>query len=325
MRARIAIAAAVAAAALLASTAVSTAVAGGRDSDGDLDQPLAQPGMWLPEFTEPEPAPAPSPEPTPAAWLDPPPPVSVDSDGFFSWAALDRTTGDAAGSDNADETSSTESVIKAWIVADHLRRVHAAGDEPTDRELRDGRLAIRDSHNGTTQRLYNKNGRDDVVDRMVEICELTDTHTPEGDEGWWSRTEMSARDMTLLGECLADGRAAGPEWTDWVLAEMRNVRGTTDPEDQRAEEGFEGGRWGIIDALPDEQADEVAIKNGWTRIGRTDSWHLNCLAVTDEWVIAVVMRYPAKNSLDYGAERCASVAEQLFAPPRAPEPVSEFS
>jgi hypothetical protein len=65
--------------------------------------------------------------------------------------------------------------------------------------------------------------------------------------------------------------------------------------------------------LPADVADsDVAIKNGWTRIGRDSSWHVNCLAITDSWVIAVMMRYPAEYSLDYGAERCASVARQLL-------------
>lgn len=238
----------------------------------------------------------------------PEPPVTVAVDGFLAWALLDRTTGDVLQSPNAHRTSSTESMIKAWIVADYLRRTR----NPSRRDLADASRAIRDSHNGTTERLYAAGGRDRVVRRMIDICGMRDTYIPSGGTGWWSRTEMSAADAVRLGECIVNGEAAGPEWTDWLLEEMRHVRGSTAAEDQRPAAGFEGGRWGIIDALPDRVAEQVSIKNGWTRIGRDDSWHVNCLAVTEQWVMAVMMRYPARLSLDYGADRCAEVARQLI-------------
>lgn len=247
-------------------------------------------------------------EPEPLAGVT----VDVPIDGFLSWAMWHRPSGQELAAPNATETSSTESMIKAWIVSDYLRRATEQGAEPSPESLRDARLAIRDSHNLAAERLYAAGGRDAVVNRLIDICGLADTHIPVGGSGWWSRTQMSARDAVRMGTCIADGTAAGPEWTEWVLDEMRSVRGTTAEADQRAEEGFEGGRWGIIDGLPEPVREQgVAIKNGWTRIGATSSWHLNCLAIADDWVIAVMMRYPAEYSLDYGAERCASVASQL--------------
>lgn len=313
MRPRVILAAALTLLVVGAAVLVSAAFAGHwRDGEAGAHDGTAPAGAApspSPDPTDPVPEPSPSPSPL----LDPAVEVEVDSEGFFAWAARDRTTGVEVASDNADDTTSTESMIKVWVVADYLRQLAEDGDEPSDRDLSDARKAIRDSHNSATQRLYAAGGYDEVVERMIDICELADTHIPEKGQGWWSRTEISARDAVELGECVWDGRAAGPEWTGWVLEEMRNVRGTTDSDDQRAEDGFEGGRWGIIDALPDESArDQVAIKNGWTQIGRTNSWHLNCLAVTEEWVMAVLMRYPAEYSLDYGAERCAEVAEQLL-------------
>ena len=243
--------------------------------------------------------------------LDASVPVDIDG-GFLTWAALDRATGEVASA--GDEINTTESMIKVWVVADHLRRAAEAGQQPSPESLADASAAIRDSNNETTQRLYAAGGYDAVVERMIDHCDLADTEVAPG---WWSRTTISAEDAARLGECVADGTAAGPEWTEWLLEEMRQVRGTTADDDQRAEEGFEGGRWGVIDGLPPSLRDEVAIKNGWTRIGETDSWHVNCLAVTDDWVVAVLMRYPAGYSLDYGADRCASVADQLFDTPAA--------
>jgi hypothetical protein len=273
----------------------------GRPVQAGLEQP--------PATTAPRAMAAPEP-PAPDPWLDLYADVSVSVDGgFLTWAGLDRRTGQLVSS--GDRTNTSESMVKPWIVADHLRRVAENGDAPTAEELEYGERAIRDSDDVGAEVLYNVGGGDAVIERMIDMCGLTDTTVVPG---WWSRTETTATDAVRVGECLVNGTAAGPEWTDWVLEQMRQVRGSTKPEDQRMDERFEGGHWGVIDGLPaDLPADQVAIKNGWTRIGDTNSWHLNCLAVTQDWVLAVLMRYPAEYSLDYGAERCARVAEQLFA------------
>ncbi len=236
--------------------------------------------------------------------------VDVEIDGFLTWAALDRRTGTLVYS--GDQRTTVESMIKPWIVADFLRTREEQGREPTEGELAIASAAIRNSSNNATEVLYLAAGDNAQIQRMIDICGLRDVGIVPF---YWSRTEISAVDAVRLGACLADGRAAGPEWTDWVLNEMRNVQGSTAPQDQRPEDDFEGGRWGIIDGLTPEMRSKVAIKNGFTRIGATGNWHVNCLAVTDEWVLAVLMQYPAHYSLDYGAERCAAVAQQLFTPP----------
>ncbi|MDG4763338.1 hypothetical protein O7632_04330 [Solwaraspora sp. WMMD406] len=242
-------------------------------------------------------------------------PVSVSVDGFLSWALLDRTTKEIAGSANLTETSSTESMIKIWIVSDYLRQL---GDtDPSAAERKQAMLAIRDSDDDSTNRLYYAAGGDEVLARMIKMCGLRQTRmvVPPGEKSvWWSYTQMSARDAVLLGECVKNGTAAGPKWTDWVISEMTQVRGGTSAEEQNARSG--GGRWGIIDGLPQSVLDdtEVAIKNGWTLIWADRMWHLNCLAVTDGWVLAVMMRYPGVNGLDYGANVCGEVTRQLVTP-----------
>lgn len=242
-------------------------------------------------------------------------PVSVSVDGFLSWALLDRATGEIAGSDNLTETNSTESMIKIWIVADYLR-------ELGDRELnaaaqQEATLAIRDSDDDATNRLYYAAGGDVVLDRMIEMCGLEQTRpvVPPGERYiWWSYTQMSARDAVLLGECVVNGTAAGPRWTDWVLAEMTRVRGSTAESDQRTRSG--GGRWGIVDGLPPSLLDrsDIGIKNGWTMLWSDMTWRVNCLAVSDDWVLAVMTRYPGRYDLDYGAGLCRDVTSQLVTP-----------
>jgi hypothetical protein len=263
----------------------------------------------------PAPAPSPSPSPTPEPrrpGLDLTADVSVKIDGFLSWAALDLRTGERAGSKNQRRTTTTESMIKVWLAADYLRRHSGDGQKPGKAWLAEARRAIRISHNGAAERLYQAGGSDAVVDRMIKRCGLRDT---KAYPYYWSRTRISARDAVQLGVCLADGTAAGKRYTDWLLRQMREVKGSTRASDQPMPGGGEGGYWGIVDGLPPEVLDgSVAIKNGWTALSRTGNWHVNCLAITEDWVMAVLMQYPAARSLGYGARRCASVAEQLVVP-----------
>lgn len=267
---------------------------------------------------------APTPEPPPPPTLAPAK-VSVNFKGeFFSWALMDRASGKISGSKNLAATSSTESMLKAWIVADYLRQL---GDkQPTAALKKAASRAIRDSDDDATNAVYRAAGGSyavpaggqpgPVIKRAISICGLTDTKRGNvpGYEGWWSFTRMSPRDAVRLGDCIADGKAAGPKWTKWLLAEMSKVRGSTAAKDQRARSG--GGRWGIIDGLPESILSQgpVSIKNGWTPLSYDGNWHVNCLAVTEKWSLAVMLRYPQKQGLDYGSDVCASVTAQLVTP-----------
>ncbi|GHJ50568.1 hypothetical protein Cs7R123_79100 [Catellatospora sp. TT07R-123] len=237
--------------------------------------------------------------------------VTLDYQGdFIGWAMLDRHTGEVVAAKNANQTSSTESMIKIWLVSDYLRRAAESGQTVTQDWLTKASDAVRHSDDRAAQALYVANGKDESVRRMIEMCGMTDTSAYPS---WWSRTQMSPRDALRLASCVADGTAAGPQWTGWVMSEMRQVEGSTAPADQQATRG--GGRWGIIDGVPGTVARTLAIKNGWTAIGADSNWHLNCLAVSDDWIMSVMTRYPVENGLQYGAGVCASVAGQLL--PRA--------
>ncbi|MEU5779807.1 hypothetical protein [Micromonospora lupini] len=266
------------------------------------------------------PAPTPPPPPTLAAGR-----VSVAFKGqFFSWALMDRKTGKISGSANMASTSSTESMLKAWIVSDYLRQLKDR--QPSTSMKKAASAAIRDSNDDAANAVYRAAGGSytvppggepgPVIKRAISICGLTDTrrgNVPKF-EGWWSFTRMSPRDAVRLGDCIADGKAAGPKWTKWVLNEMSHVTGTTAAKDQKARSG--GGRWGIINGLPRSITAQgpVSIKNGWTPLAYDSNWHVNCLAVTGKWSLAVMLRYPIKSGLDYGAKVCASVATQLVTP-----------
>jgi hypothetical protein len=229
---------------------------------------------------------------------------------FFGWALLDRATGTITGSAN-DQTgrNTTESMIKAWIVSDYLR-THPSSSNAVVQELR---LAIIDSNDDVAQKYYRLGGGNAVIQRLISMCGLTSTTIKNG---WWSMTQMPPADAVRYGACVASGKAAGPKWTDWVLATMRQVRGGVYDSPVNATTG--GGRWGIIDGLPASLARQASIKNGWTFIYADNLWHVNCLAILPKSVLAVMMRYSgpvSQDGLSTGASVCASVAKQLVYTP----------
>lgn len=267
----------------------STAAAEWGESSGTADPtPPGRPA-------EPIPTPTPSPElpPLPVASTS----VRIDTAGWWNWALMDTRTGKISGSANMDETNPTASMIKAWIGADFLRRSAEKNQTPSKTRMDQVSIMIRDSDNEAAQALYEVNGGAASIKRLMGLCDLTDS-APSTDGGW-SRTALSARDAVRLGSCIADGRAAGPKWTKWLLDEMRAVRGT--------------GNFGIRKAFPAVQQRTIAIKNGWVDRTREQKYTVNCLAIGDGWTMAVETRYAISLGYTHGAKICEDVSRQLRA------------
>jgi hypothetical protein len=221
---------------------------------------------------------------------------------FFSWAFLNRKTSAVTGSANsATGTNSTESMVKAWITGDYLRRQAEAGHTPGNDVLGELTLMIIDSNDNMAQKYYEIGGSNALMQRMISMCGLTHTKIYPY---WWSKTQMSPQDAVKYGLCVASGTAAGAKWTPWLLETMKHVRGGVNDQISVTRQG---GRWGIIDALPPEVAATVSIKNGWTAY--PDGWHVNCLAIHQDWVLSVMVRI---GGLQPAANTCKSVAQQLI-------------
>jgi hypothetical protein len=221
-------------------------------------------------------------------------PVSVNVNGWYSWALLDQRTNEITGSKNMSGTNRTASMIKAWIAADYLRRSAERGATPSKSRLAQVSTMIRDSDNEAASSLYALIGKQASTKRLISICGLTDSKPGPTS---WSDTRLSARDTARMAACIADGRAAGPKWTSWLLKEMRLVRGV--------------GDFGIRKAFPAKVAKTIAIKNGWVTREDSGNWEVNCLAIGDGWTMGVLTRYDASLGYEYGAGICQKVAAQL--------------
>lgn len=210
---------------------------------------------------------------------------------WISWALLDLRNGAVSGSANQAETTMTASMVKAWIAADYLTRFGmSALLNPV----------IRDSANEPAWQLYNELGREESIQRMIDICGLTDSSPGED----LSMTLMSARDTVRLGRAISDGTAAG-NWTPWLLEEMRQVRGR--------------GDFGIRHAFAPAVRQTIAIKNGWDKRVALGLWNVNCLAISKSWVMAALTRYPQEWALSQGAQTCEDLAAGITFPRDTPD------
>jgi hypothetical protein len=281
-------------------------------------------GNKVPDLLSSNPLTSPSPEPPP-----PPPPPTLQAAAvqmpasapkLFAWAFYDRRTKEMTGSDNSTKAVNyTESMLKVWLVSDYLRRLGTK--QPTTTALNYTSTAIRNSNDNSANWLWAQDGRYATLTRLKQMCGLK---TVKSDPVYWSQTLITAQDAVKMGLCVADGRAAGPQWTEYVLEEMRHTVGGTAAKDQQKTTG--GGHWGIIDGLPKNLQTEVSIKNGWTMHFSDGRWHVNCLAIHQDWVLAVQVQVTAGNAalgqkdetgLKKSAAICASVAEQLTVTPTA--------
>lgn len=182
-------------------------------------------------------------------------------------------------------------MIKAWIAADFLRQAEQAGRTPSAAELDAVSDMVRNSNNETAQRLYLAGGGKAMIQRLLDVCRLTDTRIGRS----WAYTEMSPRDAVRMGDCLATGTALSRKWTDWLLAQMRNLH----PDSV----------FGLIDVRP-AGSGIPAIKNGWNRVN--GEWHISCLAIYDQQILAVQTRYPVTKGMQHGAAICADIARQVL-------------
>jgi hypothetical protein len=221
--------------------------------------------------------------------------IRIPHTGWYSWALLDTRTGQLSGPPDRTAVSTTASLIKSWIGADFLRRAAEQGQTPNEEDLEQVESMIRDSDNDAAEALFERNGGPVSIERLIGHCGLQESRVAV--DGGWSRTLMSAADITRLGACIADGRAAGPVWTNYLLDELRAVR--------------DEGDFGIRKAFPPSQQHAIATKNGWVEREEELEYHVSCMAIGAGWVVGVMARYEIDKGVEYGAAICERVGAKL--------------
>ena len=261
--------------------------------------PLAAPAPTTPVTT---PAPKPRPVDPYKAVQTAAQRITSGADGFASFTLLDRVNGRRIGDPRSTQPTFSESTIKAWLAADLLATRAAAGVRLTPYETARMTAMIQRSDDNAAEVIWRWLGADDSIEDMIRICRLQDTTVYSE---WWSKTEISARDLARLGDCIVPGKNKflSPTVGAPLLALMRNV----DPTNA----------FGIQQAHPAGPGVRIAVKNGWTLHGSSEGtvWNVNCLGIWgtgNRWVLAVTARFPATRGLDYGAGLCRRITTAVL-------------
>jgi beta-lactamase family protein len=269
------------------------------------------PSPTAPPAADPLAAPASSARPRPA----PPAAKAVDTlttagararrvtDTTKDWASftlVDRKTGKVVGDRRSTQVTFTESTVKAWLAADLLATRARQGTSLTAYETARMTSMIRESDDNAAEVIWRWLGADVSIDNMITTCKLQDTRIYHD---WWSKTQISSRDLARLGDCIVPGKGKflSPQVGAPLLQLMRSVD--------------ESNAFGIQQASPAGQGVRIAVKNGWTEHGSTGQWNVNCLGIWGpggRWVLAVTTRYPIGDGLGYGAAVCRRVTTALF-------------
>jgi Beta-lactamase enzyme family len=228
--------------------------------------------------------------------------VTTGADGFASFTLIDRARNKRIGDARSAQVTFSESTIKAWLAADLLATRARAGGQLTPYETARMTAMIRESDDNAAEVIWRWLGADGAIQDMIDTCRLQDTKVFPG---WWSKTEISSRDLARMGDCIVPGkgRLLSPAAGAPLLALMRSV----DQSDA----------FGIQQVSPAGRGVRIAVKNGWTEHGSADGtvWNVNCLGIWgkgNRWVLAVTTRYPAANGLNYGAAVCRQVTRALL-------------
>lgn len=226
------------------------------------------------------------------------------TDATGDWASftlLDRRTGKVVGDRRSAEVTFTESTVKAWLAADLLATRARQGTGLTAYETARMTAMIRSSDDNAAAVIWRWLGADNAIRDMIRTCRLQDTRVFHD---WWSKTQISSRDLARLGDCIIPGKGKflSPQVGAPLIRLMRSVD--------------EDNAFGIAQAVPAGKA-PVAVKNGWTQHGggAGGQWNVNCLGIWgpgSRWVLAVTTRYPVGNGLGYGAAVCRRVTTTLF-------------
>ena len=197
------------------------------------------------------------------------------------------------------KTSTTASMIKAWIAADYLRRAAETGETPSDAPHA---AAARDDPRQRQRRgraLYNEVGRAASIKRLIDICKLTDSKRR-------SRRRLEPHRCSPPADTARHRRTASP---------TAGPPGRSGPSgcSTRCGRCAATGDFGIRKAFPAAEQKTIAIKNGWVdRPGRAGvprqlPGHRRRLDDGRDGPL------PDRQGYDYGTHELPTITEQVRA------------
>ncbi|GAA4002187.1 hypothetical protein GCM10022247_23670 [Allokutzneria multivorans] len=176
------------------------------------------------------------------------PAVEIPQGVTTGFAVFDRASGQLTVQHEATTRFRSASLVKILIALDYLTR-RGVGTPVPDIDLTLLEPMLRSSDDTAASILWERNGLNEIVHRMVRLIGLTETQPP-ADPNWWGYTAVSASDVVKVYRYLLE-KAPQP-YREFVLGNLRkSTQCATDERDQY---------FGIPRALPRPWA----VKQGWS-------------------------------------------------------------
>jgi hypothetical protein len=213
--------------------------------------------------------------------------------------AVDTDTGKPVASFDAGTPMYTASVVKLLIAIDLLHSQNWAPDTGTSAELE---RMISYSDDDIADDLWDEDGGNSIITRMVSLIGLTGTQAPD-DESQWGEALMSAQDVVTTYEFIRDDIPAPAQ--DVLMTGMTQAAPT-------AADGFQQ-YFGIPTGLA---GSSWAIKQGWMLLMSTtvlDTTGMVGLGPTMPYAVAIMTELPAGTSWESGMNAVSAAAGALKA------------
>ena len=247
-----------------------------------------------------------TPKPTPTAQAPMPPPSAVAQQvqqavqavvpgASVGLLVVDTSTATTVTSLNANQQFYSASVVKLLIALDAINSANGSPDQNTQDELQQ---MLSNSDDSIADQLWENDGGDDIVTRMVSLLGLTNTAAP-GDDTQWGETEMSAQDVITTYHYITTTLAEPGR--DLILNALSNAS-------QTAADGFDQ-YFGIPDGLPNVP---WAIKQGWMALDSAIVLNTTGLVGPNQrYEVALLTSLPADTSWATGSKALTAGAAAL--------------
>ncbi|WP_143545222.1 serine hydrolase [Rhodococcus sp. 15-649-2-2] len=225
-----------------------------------------------------------------------------------SIAFMDRVSGSRATNGN-EEPIETASVSKLFIADDLLFRDDRGEVDLSGSDMAQIDAMLRSSDDSAAEQLWNRFGRNDIVERVAARYGLPFTSVRPGDEWWRTRTTMNDV-VTFYSALIDDAGGLSPSRSVAILSNLENFT-------RLGADGYYQ-RFGLPDALPDES--ELGVKQGWMCCLGSDWIHLSTGFVGPDhrYVVAIASRESANTfgggsvGADHARRTMTATASALF-------------
>ncbi len=220
--------------------------------------------------------------------------------GYLSVVFTDRHTGKTWRYGPTDHPGWTASTIKLAMATDILERQRSGADRLNDADHHDMATMLNFSDNDASNRLWERFGGADQLDRFRQRFGMTDlTFIPGFTNGpYWGFVKCTSEDLSHLMNYVLT--RTDPQDREYLVKAMRGVASNQ--------------QWGVWAAGHDEQPGN---KDGWSyeKDAYGKHWVLDSVGFAgpdERFTVGIMFQVAPGGSISYGAHTVSDVVAELF-------------